>query len=203
MSDPTQRPPGEQPPPSAPPPGAPPPGGSYPQQQQYGGYPAQPAGGPGGPSGPRAGFGGRLGAYLLDALIIGVPAAILFVILGGAASRATDEAEQAAFGGGFILLWLIFMIASILYYVLLNGGPTGQTIGKRVLGIRVVSYQTGGPIGYGKAFVRWLVGPLFSGFCIIGLLGYLWMLWDNEKQTWHDKASDSVVVPVSAYPIQR
>jgi uncharacterized RDD family membrane protein YckC len=33
------------------------------------------------------------------------------------------------------------------------------------------------------------------------LLGYLWMLWDKERQTWHDKFANSVVVPVSAYPI--
>jgi len=48
------------------------------------------------------------------------------------------------------------------------------------------------PIGYGRAFVRWLVS-LVSGFVI--LIGYLWMLWDSEKQTWHDKAANSVVVP--------
>lgn len=32
-------------------------------------------------------------------------------------------------------------------------------------------------------------------------IGYLWMLWDREKQTWFDKASNSVVVPVAAYPL--
>ena len=31
------------------------------------------------------------------------------------------------------------------------------------------------------------------------LLGYLWMLWDKEKQTWQDKFAGSVVVPVDAY----
>ena len=33
------------------------------------------------------------------------------------------------------------------------------------------------------------------------LIGYLWMLWDKEKQCWHDKAANDVVVPVSAYPV--
>ena len=32
------------------------------------------------------------------------------------------------------------------------------------------------------------------------LLGYFWMLWDKEKQTWHDKFATDVVVPVDAYP---
>ncbi len=33
-------------------------------------------------------------------------------------------------------------------------------------------------------------------------LGYFWMLWDKEKQCWHDKAARDVVVPVDAYPVQ-
>jgi uncharacterized RDD family membrane protein YckC len=29
------------------------------------------------------------------------------------------------------------------------------------------------------------------------LIGFLWMIWDREKQTWHDKAAGSVVIPAS------
>ena len=58
--------------------------------------------------------------------------------------------------------------------------------------------QTGSTIGYGGAFIR-VIGKIVSG--IACLLGYLWMLWDPEKQTWHDKFADSVVVPVSSYPV--
>jgi len=34
------------------------------------------------------------------------------------------------------------------------------------------------------------------------LLGYFWMLWDPQKQTWHDKIVGSIVVPVSSYPVE-
>jgi len=34
-------------------------------------------------------------------------------------------------------------------------------------------------------------------------LGFFWMLWDKEKQCWHDKLASDVVVPVSAYPLAR
>ena len=68
----------------------------------------------------------------------------------------------------------------------------------KALNIRVVDMRTGGAIGAGRATVRWLVQFFLSG---ILYLGYLWMLWDKEKQTWHDKASSSVVVPTSAYPV--
>ena len=53
-------------------------------------------------------------------------------------------------------------------------------------------------IGYGRAFIRWLVSIISA---LILLLGYLWMLWDKEKQCWHDKAANDVVVPVQYYPV--
>ena len=194
MTDSSSQPPGQ-------PPSGPPAGQGYPQQQYQGGPPSYASGPPQGASGPRATFGQRLGAYLLDFLVIGVPFAILATIL--AVAVAPDEGTDVDGGaaGALILLYVLGFIGLWAYYVLLEGGPTGQTIGKKAVGIRVVSMQTGGPIGYGKSFVRTLVRTFLSGN--ICLLGFLWMLWDKEKQTWHDKISDSVVVPVAAYPIQR
>jgi uncharacterized RDD family membrane protein YckC len=134
-----------------------------------------------GPSGPRAGFWSRVGAQILDALVIAVPAIILFLILDAG------------------LAYILTIVIGIAYFVYFEGGPTGQTLGKKMLNIRVIDANRGGPIGYGRALLRYVVEAIFSG---ILLLGYLWMLWDREKQTWHDKAASSVVVPVDAYPVQ-
>ncbi len=139
----------------------------------------QPAAG-GGPSGPRAGFWRRFAAAFLDGLILGVIGFIVGVILG------SDNAANVA---GLLL--------GIAYYTYLEGS-TGQTLGKKALGIRVIDLKDGGSIGYGRAFIRY-IGRFVSG--IVLLLGYLWMLWDKEKQTWHDKFANSVVVPESAYPV--
>lgn len=135
-----------------------------------------------GPSGPRAGFGRRLVAAIVDGVIYGVVYIILDIFLSAG----------AAYG-----LTLLFSIAYLTY---LEGSPAGQTIGKKLLNIRVIDYATGGPIGYGRAFLRWL-GRILSQISI--LLGYLWMLWDKEKQTWHDKIANCVVVPTDAYPVDR
>jgi uncharacterized RDD family membrane protein YckC len=132
----------------------------------------------GGASGPRAGFFPRLGAYLVDVIIVGVLYAVVWLIAGE------------------VVASIVWIVASIAYYIYFEGSPTGQTPGKKVLGIRVIDFSTGGPLGHSKAFIRWL-GRIPSGICI---LGYLWMLWDKEKQTWHDKIASTVVVPVSAYP---
>ena len=52
---------------------------------------------------------------------------------------------------------------------------------------------TGEPIGYGRAIGR-AVMSIVSALAI--LLGYIWMIWDKDKQTWHDKVASSVVVRV-------
>ena len=130
-------------------------------------------------SGPRAGFWRRGCAFALDLVLVGV----LLILLAAVINRA-----GSALG----------LLIGIGYFIYFEGGPTGQTPGKRMLGIRVVDFETGGPIGYGRAVLRDL-GRIVSGSVLD--IGYLWMLWDREKQTWHDKFAGSVVVPVAAYPI--
>ena len=145
------------------------------------GSPVAPPAGTTGPSGPRASFGQRLGAYLIDVILIAIAVGILTAVL-----KTTGYFVGIAIG--------------LAYFVYFEGSPSGQTIGKRVLDIRVIDYATGGSLGYGKAFLRW-IGRIVSG--AICLLGYLWMIWDKEKQTWHDKIAGTVVVPVSDYPVNR
>jgi uncharacterized RDD family membrane protein YckC len=84
------------------------------------------------------------------------------------------------------------------YFTYFEGGPRGAGFGKRALGIRVIDAQTGSPIGYPRAFVRW-ISQIVSAVFIF--LGYLWMLWDSEKQCWHDKFAGDVVVPAADYPV--
>ena len=90
-------------------------------------------------------------------------------------------------------------LLGLAYYTYFEGS-SGQTPGKKALGIRVIDFSGGGPIGYGRALIRYL-GRIVSA--IVLLLGYFWMIWDKEKQTWHDKFANSVVVPEAAYPVEK
>lgn len=129
--------------------------------------------------GARASFGLRLVAALIDGVLLGVVNVLLQGILGTP-------------GRGLSLL------VGLAYVGYLEGSPSGQTVGKKLMNIRVVDLSTGGPIGVGRALLRY-VGKIVSA--IPCLLGYFWMLWDPQKQTWHDKMATSVVVPTSSYPV--
>jgi uncharacterized RDD family membrane protein YckC len=122
----------------------------------------------------RAGFWRRFAASIIDGLLIWIVTVIALLVFGSAA----------------YVLYLVLQIGYFTYF----HGSSGQTPGDAALSIRVVGKDDGAPIGYGRAFVRWLVS-IISGWIIV--LGYLWMLWDGEKQTWHDKAANSVVVPAN------
>ncbi len=135
----------------------------------------------GGPSGPRANFGYRLLAVIIDGIIIAIVYGIVIAAAGVAAGYAVG------------------IVFSLVYIIALEGSSSGQTFGKKVVGIRIVDANTGGPIGYGRAFIRY-IGKIVSG--IPCYLGYLWMLWDKEKQCWDDKFANDYVVPVQHYPVK-
>jgi uncharacterized RDD family membrane protein YckC len=121
-----------------------------------------------------AGFGVRLGAYLIDALIMLGPTGLI------------------QFGLGWPLGWLLSMVVNALYYVYFWSNH-GATPGKMMLGLRVVSAETGAMIDPATAILRY-VGYLVSGIPLC--LGFLWVIWDGNKQGWHDKIAKTQVVRV-------
>lgn len=131
---------------------------------------------------PRAGFWIRFLSALIDGLLVG--------IVNGIITRGLSGAEG----------YLIGLAISLTYYTYFEGSSSGQTVGKRATGIRVVDINGGGPIGHNRAVVRWL-GRFLS--TIVFFLGYFWMLWDPERQTWHDKLAGSVVVRNADFPAER
>jgi uncharacterized RDD family membrane protein YckC len=104
------------------------------------------------------------------------------VVLGAGASPAT----QSAIG-------LAFCAATVAYFAVLEGGAAGATLGKRALGLRVIS-PDGSPIGYRRGLVR-TVARLVSAFPLWA--GFLWCLVDDQRRTWHDILARSRVVRVT------
>ena len=59
------------------------------------------------------------------------------------------------------------------------------------MGLKVID-ETGSNIGYGKSFLREIVGKIVSG--LVFNLGYVWVAFDDKKQGWHDKIAGTYVV---------
>ena len=148
----------------------------------------------------------RVAAAIIDGIVLGIPGGILAVLVGGTRTtrnviqidqfNRTTRIRQVGFelnAKGILVL----VILGVLYRVFLEGGPRGQTLGKMAMKIAVRDQSTGGPIGYGRAFVRWLAALVLWIILVIpGIIDVLFPLWDPRHQTLHDKAAGSIVVRV-------
>lgn len=169
-------------------------GGPYNQYAPYGGAPGY----YGAPPAQLATWGARVGAALLDGVIVVVPVLILFfVLLAATATSSTYDQNTDSYAGGGISALGIVLIALVYLgalafelWQLYKQGTTGQTIGKKVVGIRVIREADGRYTGFGMAFVRRLA-HIVDGFCYIG---FLWPLWDAKNQTFADKMCSTIVV---------
>ncbi len=146
-----------------------------------------------------ASWGSRVGAYLIDSLVM-IPGFLIVGIGVGilAATATTDPITGEATGGNPIgllvaALGYLVAIAIMIWNVVIRQGKTGQTVGKKMLGIKLISEQTGQPLGALMTFVRQMAHIVDGIPCN---LGYLWPLWDPKRQTWADKIMSTVVIPV-------
>jgi uncharacterized RDD family membrane protein YckC len=135
------------------------------------------------------GFFRRAFAFALDLSVLGWLEALLFYLtyvaykVGLAAhGRAVDlgAVAQISFSAGVAL--------AVAYFAVLQGAA-GQTVGKWMMGLRVVS-EGDSPIGYRRALVR-CAGYLLSAFF---LLGFLWILFHRERRAWHDLLAGTWVI---------
>jgi uncharacterized RDD family membrane protein YckC len=162
--------------------------------------------GPGGE--PLAEVWERLLAYLLDSLVLILPTLIaelvafvpFLVVLITSDGKPSPAAAIVSASAGVVLLFALIVAVSYCYEVVYMH-RTGQTVGRRVMKIKIVTATDGGPIDRRTATRRWLVkqvAPLVAwyGFSYANVL---WQLWDKPyRQCLHDKCADTVVVKASA-----
>lgn len=122
----------------------------------------------------RAGIGTRFVAALIDSAFLALAWVVLAVFV--------DDGVVAG----------VVSVAAVAYTAWFEARRDGQTIGKKVMGIRVVDSITRGPLEPRQAVVR-AVARYISGAA--ALVGFLWALFDRETRAWHDFAAQTLVVP--------
>jgi uncharacterized RDD family membrane protein YckC len=173
---------------SPPPPGA---GGFGPGPEPYGFPPG---------SLRLSGWWRRVGAAIVDGLLIGVVAALLLTPLGIGAATVDSDTGVVAFIGAAIVTTFVYVVIAAIYFPFMMSRTNGQTVGRMATGIRVVR-ANGQPMTFGFAVLREIVvkGLLFGivsnvTFGVAGLLDVLWPLWDEEHRALHDMVVNTRVV---------
>jgi uncharacterized RDD family membrane protein YckC len=135
---------------------------------------------------PLSGWWRRVFARLIDALI--AVGGFAVVLETSTAIRATSGVAIAALMLGFA--WFV------LYFVVGHASKSGQTLGKKALGIAVKGDVAHARIGYGRAFARFSTDIFLALIPLVGFLDALMPLWDRDNQALHDKVVNTVVVRV-------
>ena len=145
-----------------------------------------------------AGFWIRFLAAFIDGIVVSIVTNPITFLLG---QGFDPEVQEDAFGTTTIdwnldgtVLGLTLLISTILplVYYTVAISRWGQTLGALAVSIKVVR-PDGELLSAGAALVR-AVGAWVSALAFG--LGYMWMIWDRRKQTWHDKMAGSVVIKV-------
>ena len=126
-----------------------------------------------------AGFWKRVGASLLDFIIIGIPLAIILVILFPGDDLSTSLQSSA-----------VSFIVQLLYKALMESSAKQGTLGKMIVGIQVTDLF-GQRISFGRAVGRYFASIL-SGLTLF--IGYMLAGWTRRKQALHDMIAGTLVV---------
>ena len=145
----------------------------------------------------KAGFWRRLPAFIIDNIILQILAEIIISPL-----KLNFDINETTFASMEDLIqnfetFIIYGLFSIAVYIFISGfyftlfhGSTGQTIGKKMMDVKVVP-SSGGTMTYRKSFIRY-IGYIISEIPLF--LGFLWIAIDKDKQGWHDKIAGTYVV---------
>ena len=143
------------------------------------------------PAAPLASWGQRALGWLVDWF---APSLVAW-ILSGVFSWFIDS---SAVGLLFSLVWMGFVVWNSGY----QAGTTGYSLGRKIAKIKLISEETNQPLGAGQAILRvvvqWGMGLFTCG--LLGLISWLFPLWDQKRQTLADKMVKSVVVEDSGMP---
>src|ERR1035437_1218056 len=138
-----------------------------------------------------AGWWGRVGATLLDSVILVLPTLVLVLLLGNLFGEIAAIAAEAS------------------YLIILQTQPDGQTLGNRMVQTRVRDALTGHVITRRQAAIRWVVVAVYAvlvtlpstgshsftvSVSVLAVADCLYPLFNARKQTIHDRIAHTIVV---------
>ncbi len=139
-----------------------------------------------------AGLGVRVSALLVDLLVLFLLHIGSSLFIGALLIQTISlDLQQIIASALLYFIFLVFAppILTLLYFTILHAWG-GQTIGKMIFGLRIVS-ATGTAISGGVAFLRWAAAVAST---LAFALGFIWAFFDKNHCTWHDRLSGTRIV---------
>ncbi len=133
-----------------------------------------------------ANFGMRLGAYIIDVVILNF-AGLIFLLLFSAVFLRTP---YYTLSGVYFLLYVLMVVFSWFYYALFESSELQATPGKMLLRLKVVDMNHN-RIDFGRASGRFF-GKILSSFIL--LIGYFMVLWTDYRQALHDQLANTLII---------
>jgi uncharacterized RDD family membrane protein YckC len=141
---------------------------------------------PGGYMQPPMGGGGAMAAGNLASpglrIVGGLIDVVILIVINGVIGAILKDVRGLA--------GVINLIVDVAYFAYF-WSSRGQSIGMMPFGFKVRDMATGQFPSLGKAALRGFIWTLT--ICIIGAVGWLWQLWDPQKQAIHDKVAGTIV----------
>ena len=146
-----------------------------------------------------AGFASRFMAYTVDLLvviatitIVGITVDMFLRFFGLDELIDTLVTGQNVLGEGLRFLTFLGSVAfiSFSYFVLIWTFTAGQSVGKLLIGLRIVPLD-GSKMGFGRSIIRYFAFLLSALILFIGLF---WVLVSDNRQGWHDKIARTCVI---------
>lgn len=140
------------------------------------------------PRGPQdARYGGfwlRVVAYIIDAIVLAIPTAILGAVLGAGMMRSGDTFSLGTNLASLVIGWL--------YFAFMESSERGATLGKMAVGLRVVTDQ-GQRLSFANA-----TGRYFAKFvsALILLIGFIMVAFTDRKRGLHDMIAGTLVIKI-------
>ena len=126
----------------------------------------------------------RAFALFIDELLLSI---VLFIIISDSLFQANTPEEMILFVNSFVFEFMILKIAYYTFFI----HKYGYTIGKMIMKIEVVDVNSLAIPTFKQAFFRGITRIISeSAF----YLGYLWGIFDPQRQTWHDKIAKTIVI---------
>ena len=145
---------------------------------------------------PAGGFWIRFVAYMIDGLVMLVPAAILVGIFAAFVILTNESMDHEGLPAQLVIALVLLVAAMIvvnwLYEALMTSSPRSATLGKMALGLRIVRFD-GTRLSFGRAtarhFAKYMVTPM-----VPLAIGYIMAAFTNRKRALHDILADTLVI---------